>query len=733
MGLLRVRWAMLLTALAMGVLACAAAVAQGGTAGVLGAGAVVGWMGLLVLGYCRVRAQGLVFDAVEVLLLVAVMASLGMQQSLGVFYAALFFRTVHASRTRIVVGVVGYFLAQVLGAGLVDGLSAAEVAQLPAQAWGFVFTAFSLSVVTGTLLARGQELARERRLLEAVLDSLDVAVVACDSEGGLVKANTAARTAGLSAALLWHGADGDRQVRDGATAPPRESLPLRRALAAVTVRDQQVGVVDASGEQRDYSVNARTVLAEDDAPLLVVAALHDVSERRRAEQRLERQALHDALTGLPNRLLLRDRITQALLAADRRSSAPALLFLDLDGFKSVNDSAGHDAGDHVLLTIADRLAGCLRPQDTLARLGGDEFAVLLEETTAEEAVAVAHRLVAVSSQPVSAVGLQFTVGASVGVAAPGLDEVRAGLLDSGDLLRNADLAMYEAKSAGKRRVEVYASQMHEALVARVTLERDLRAALHNGELRLHYQPVVCLSTGRTVGAEALLRWQSPQRGLVPPGDFIALAEDSGMILPIGAWVLHQACQQAAAWQASGRPELSGLHIAVNVSVHQLHAPGLLQTVQDALSDSGLPAARLVLEITESAFGDIETTLPRLHELRALGVQLAIDDFGTGYSSLTRLQMFPVDTVKIDRSFVTTIQADHAAPLITATLALARAFGLSTVAEGVEDEVQAQFLRAQGCPVAQGFRYSRPVPAADFATWVTPQPALAGRQPLPADV
>ncbi len=360
--------------------------------------------------------------------------------------------------------------------------------------------------------------------------------------------------------------------------------------------------------------------------------------------------------------------------------------------------------------MADRLGQCLRGEDTLARLGGDEFAVLLEETSAAEAVMIATRLVDVVRAPVEVNGVEFAVAASVGVAAPDVTELRAGVVTTADLLRNGDLAMYAAKTAGKGRVEVYAAQMHEALLARVTLERDLRHALENDELLLHYQPVVSMETGAVVGAEALLRWQSPARGLVPPGDFVPLAESTGLILPIGEWVLGEACRQAAAWQPLPGGDGVPLHVAVNVSVHQLQTPELVDVVRATLARSGLAPHLLVLEITESALGDTGTTLTRLQELRALGVQLAIDDFGTGYSSLTRLQMFPVDTVKIDRSFVNSISADSCAPLVTATLALARAFGLSTVAEGVENEMQEVFLRAQGCRVAQGFHYSRPVPA-----------------------
>jgi len=721
-GLERVRWAMLLAALVLGLFSVLLGLYEGSRSGAAGVVAVLLWMGLLLLGYHQPQRQGVAFDVAELCLLAVFASTIGIEQGVGVFYCAVFVRAVYADRVRLTVSVVAYLAAMLVGFAVQGDLSSAGQ-QLPMHAFGLTFTALPLSVVVGSLLTWGRELVSQRQLLEAVLDSLDVAVVAADDQGREVLANAAAQAAGLSAPLLLVGEEGGRRVRtsSGAATLPAEQLPLRRATTG-PVRDQELSLDLPDGRGRvDYLVHARATRADEDAAPIVVAALHDVTARRRAEERLQRQALHDALTGLPNRLLLRDRLQHALSRVTRRGAPPALLVLDLDGFKGVNDSAGHDVGDRVLLTIADRLGRCLRPQDTLARLGGDEFAVLLEETGEGEAVDVAGRLVAAASEPVDVDRVSFCIGASVGVTAPRAAEVQAGLVDDGDLLRNADLAMYAAKAAGKGRVEVYAAQMHESLLARVTLERDLRAALDRDELRLHYQPVVALGSGDTTGVEALIRWQSPTRGLVMPGDFISVAETSGLVVPLGAWVLRTACEQAAAWRRSGDPALADLHVAVNVSVVQLNTPDLAQTVRQALDDSGLPPDRLVLEITESAFSDIESTLPRLHALRALGVQMAIDDFGTGYSSLTRLQMFPVDTVKIDRSFVSTITSERTAPLVTATLALARAFGMSTVAEGVEDQVQEEYLREHGCDLAQGYLFSRPVPAAEIVQRL--QPAL----------
>ncbi len=718
-GLDRARWAILLAALPSVFQILPAALSAGPVATTAFVAAGVCWWAFLFRVYRRGRLDGPRDDAVETLLLLVIVtigAHVNIALTLGVLYSALFFRTAHATRRRLAPGVVVYLGVLVLGATLSDGLSRDEVTAIVQQAVGFSFVAFCVSVVVGSMMARGRELAVEQKLLGAVLDNLDVAVVACDRAGGTPITNAAARSAGLDARLLLEGDGAQRRVVVGAEHDVTlDSLPLRRALTGAQVRDQALTIEEAhTGVRREFTVNARPVDLDDDARGLVVAALHDVTDRKLAEERLERQALHDALTKLPNRVLLQDRLQHALRSAPRRGCTPAILFLDLDGFKTVNDTAGHDAGDHVLTTVAARLRDSLRDEDTLARLGGDEFAVLLEATSLEEAVAVARRLIEdATTRPIEVAGAEFAVAASVGVAVPDLDELRAGLITAADLLRNADLAMYSAKTSGKNRVEIFAEQMHEALLARVTLERDLRRALDNDEFVLYYQPVVSMRTGEAVGAEALLRWISPERGLVPPGDFIPLAESSGLIVPMGEWVLREACRQAAAWQPVDGSGLAGLHMAVNLSIHQLMTPGLVDLVRKVLEENALPPHLLVLEITESAFGDNDVTLTRLGELRSLGVQLAIDDFGTGYSSLTRLQMFPVDTVKIDRSFVSGIDANDTAPLVTATLALARAFGMSTVAEGVENETQERFLREQGCPVAQGFHYSRPVPGAEF--------------------
>jgi EAL domain-containing protein (putative c-di-GMP-specific phosphodiesterase class I) len=328
-------------------------------------------------------------------------------------------------------------------------------------------------------------------------------------------------------------------------------------------------------------------------------------------------------------------------------------------------------------------------------------------------------------------GLDLVVSASIGVAVPEPGAPMA----SGELLRNAELAMYAAKESGKGQVRIYDPSMHASMVARTSLERGLRRALDRGEFVLHYQPVVSLHSGRVEGVEALVRWESPDRGLVPPLEFIPLAESTGLIVPIGAWVLGEACRQLAAWDADPASGLAGVHVAVNVSPRQLQAPGLLDEVRLALASTGIGPERLTIEITESALGDGGQILRLVQSLKDLGVRLSLDDFGTGYSSLARLRLFPVHTVKIDRSFVQEIDLDGGAPLVTATIALAGALALSTVAEGVETKEQEAFLRAQGCEAAQGYRYSRPVPGPDLPAAVRDvrlaKSVPAPRRPLPA--
>ena len=437
-----------------------------------------------------------------------------------------------------------------------------------------------------------------------------------------------------------------------------------------------------------------------------VWSFRDVTEQKRLERELAHQAFHDSLTNLANQALFRDRVEHALARSSRVGEPMAVLFLDLDNFKRVNDSLGHTAGDELLVSVAERLRGCLRLSDTAARLGGDEFAILLEDIGSEaEAEAVAGRIIASLQQPFGRGDREVFVSASVGIAFP-----TPGM--TGDqLLSEADLAMYTAKRRGKGRWETYRSDMHVEVADRLELEGDLRHGLARGELVAHYQPIVSLASGEITGVEALVRWEHPTRGFLPPDTFIPLAEESGLVLELGRQMLLQACTQVQEWQVQ-HPKARTMSVSVNVSPRQLQDDTVLGHVREALEISGLPSASLVLEITETAMmTDTEVTIEKLHALKGLGVRLAIDDFGTGYSSLSYLQRFPVDLLKIDRAFVSTLADDDTTgdngSLAATIVSLAKTLRLRAVAEGVETAEQADALAELGCELAQGYYFARP--------------------------
>ncbi len=428
---------------------------------------------------------------------------------------------------------------------------------------------------------------------------------------------------------------------------------------------------------------------------------------RRAHGDLQHRALHDDLTGLPNRSLLLDRVGQAARRLDRRPGTAALLLVDLDDFKTINDTMGHPAGDQLLVVTAQRLEAELRDVDTAARIGGDEFALLIEslEDTAE-ALTVADRIRRAIAQPCEVEGSEVRPHSSIGVV------IMTGGDDSpAELLRNADLAMYAAKQAGKQRCETFKSEMHVNAIERAHLERSLRNAVQRDELALRYQPTIDLESGAVIGFEALIRWEHPERGLLSPGKFIPLAEETGIIVPLGRWVLRTACAQLRTWQRTDPQRYAGLSVAVNLSARQLERPGVVADVRYALEHTGLDPRLLVLELTESMLLGGEELLGRLVELRALGVRLAVDDFGTGYSSLAYLRQFPIDILKIDRSFVAGIVSRHADATLAATIIeLGRMLELTTVAEGIEEPEQLELLRSLGCRVGQGFLIAEPLAA-----------------------
>ncbi|MFC5300733.1 EAL and GGDEF domain-containing protein [Azospira restricta] len=446
----------------------------------------------------------------------------------------------------------------------------------------------------------------------------------------------------------------------------------------------------------------------------------DISERHAAEARIRQLAYYDPLTRLPNRTLLQDRVDQVLAQTRREGTLAALLFIDLDHFKTINDSLGHFTGDQLLCAVAQRMSECVRKTDTVARLGGDEFVVVCSETSIEGTAGVARKILKAVSQSFQTDGHQLTVTPSVGISLFPQDGD-----DFETLLKHADTAMYRAKESGRNAYQFFAREMNEAAFERLMLENSLRVALERRELVLHYQPQVDLASGRIIGAEALIRWQHPQLGMVSPGRFVPIAEASGLIVPIGAWVLKEACRQAAEWRAAGLPPIS---VAVNISSAQFRQQRFDEAVAGVLQLTGLPAEHLELELTESiVMEDAEATVQALRKLSVMGVQLAIDDFGTGYSSLSYLKRFPIDKLKIDRSFVRDIVTDADDWAIASTvISMGQSLRLQVIAEGVETAEQLDMLRRQGCHAVQGYHFSRPVPAGDFVGLLARQPFVAAR-------
>ncbi len=434
-----------------------------------------------------------------------------------------------------------------------------------------------------------------------------------------------------------------------------------------------------------------------------VSILNDVTEKKRYEQQLEHQATHDALTGLPNRTLLQDRLDQAIRRARRKGCLAAVVFIDLDNFKYINDSLGHDLGDALLRVIARRLKSCVRDEDTVARHGGDEFVLVLDEQPDEAGIhRLVHRVSATITRPCRLHNRELSVTCSLGFAVYPEDG-----RDRRTLIKNADAAMYRAKDLGRDNAQRFSPAIHFRVKERLALEGDLRRALERQELCLAYQPRVDIATGEVVALEALLRWRRAGSGLVSPLKFIPLAEETGLIVPIGEWVLHTACQQNRAWQAAGLPPV---RVSVNLSACQFRHRGLVRTAEAALAGSGLEARHLELELTEgTVMHNPDEVIATLGELKAMGMALSIDDFGTGYSSLSYLKRFPVDYLKIDKTFVQDIDRGGGDAAITqAVIALGHTLGLRVVAEGVETHDQLAFLRAHACDEMQGFLFSRPL-------------------------
>jgi diguanylate cyclase (GGDEF)-like protein/PAS domain S-box-containing protein len=492
---------------------------------------------------------------------------------------------------------------------------------------------------------------------------------------------------------------------------PPEHLELNRSMFERAFAGEVITDVETMRLHRDGTRVAVTVswspIRDDSGAIIGVSVIaRDLTQRQQLEEQLVRQALHDPLTGLANRTLFTDRLEHALTRGRRPGITVAILVIDLDGFKDINDSLGHDAGDDLLTIAGMRLEGHARPGDTVARLGGDEFGVLLEDITTAEAVRSAEALLEGLATPIVLRDRDLTPTASIGIAIAAGEDAEA-------LLRNADTAMYAAKRQGKGRYALFEPAMHAMVVERLDLAADLSRAVDKGQLHLCYEPQMNLESGRICSLEALVRWRHPTRGEVSPGEFIPLAEETGMILPIGRWVLREACRQIKAWQERW-PAPAPLTIAVNLSARQLQHPGIVDEVSAALAAAGLDPQSLVLEITETAIMeqlDAATTI--LTELRRLGVRLALDDFGTGYSSLSYLQRLPVDILKIDRSFVAGVaKSTEDSALARGILTLGQTLGLETVAEGIETAEQLAVLRELGCQLGQGYLFARPLgPAA----------------------
>lgn len=488
-------------------------------------------------------------------------------------------------------------------------------------------------------------------------------------------------------------------------------IDFNKMLEQIQLRDTELKINKEMLEER---VSKRTKELE-------VSNIQLEESKVRAEavaKEMEHQAHHDTLTGLPNRMLLNDRIDNALAHANRDGSVLAILFLDLDRFKIINDSLGHDVGDELLKMVAKGIASCIRDEDTVARLGGDEFVVLLSHISgAGDAGKIARKIIEVLAEPVMCHGHDLAVTTSIGISIYPYDGS-----DANTLMKNADISMYRAKELGRNKHIYYTAEMNAASRKQLAIETNLRRALSKNELTVLYQPKVDITTNRIVGAEALLRWEHPTMGLISPEDFIPIAEDSGLIVPIGEWALNCALQQQKIWHDDGYTELK---MAVNISPIQLARPGLISTLEKALLDSGVNPKMVELEITENVvMQNIDHVIATLEEIKSIGINISMDDFGTGYSSLNYLRKLPIDTVKIDRSFVHDIPHNKEnVSIAKAIIAMSKSLGLQIVAEGVENIKQVHFFKQQGCYIVQGFLFSKPVSAEDFKLMLDNQDEL----------
>jgi diguanylate cyclase (GGDEF)-like protein len=563
------------------------------------------------------------------------------------------------------------------------------------------------------MLIRERESLREsRQFLQSTLDALATQIAILDESGQIIAVNAAwgrEETGNpLVGAACGEGTNYLDACRRALSNGVEEAGTITAGIGSVFLNARAEFSLEypcqVGDERRWFSVRATRF--HGSKQVRVVVAHEDITQRKVAEEQLLHDAFHDSLTDLPNRALFMDRLRRAIVRTRRQEDYRfAVLFLDLDGFKVVNDSLGHATGDQLLIALGRRLEQGMRRGDTLTRLGGDEFAVLADDIPdVNDAIILAERIRDDLKAPFNLGGHEVFATASIGIALGTRDRERPE-----DLLRDADTAMYRAKAQGKERHVVFDQAMHTSVVERLRLETDLRRAVERREFQVHYQPICLLSTGRIAGFEALLRWEHPERGWIAPSSFVPLAEETGLILPIGLWVLRAACRQLHDWQSRGA-DLASLMVSVNLSIKQLMEPDIVEQIDQVLRETEVAPEYLKLEITESVIMEHPPSAAEvLQRLKDRGIRLSLDDFGTGYSSLSYLHRFPLDTLKVDRSFVCRLDGEDGDPVIVQTIiALAHNLGLQVVAEGVETEGQLDRLRAMGCQYGQGYFFSRPV-------------------------
>ncbi len=553
-----------------------------------------------------------------------------------------------------------------------------------------------------------QALRESEEQTRRIIDTASYAYIAMNADGLVTDWNQAAeQTFGWTREEVIGQSLADRIIPTGQREAHRDGVSQFAVGGGGVMLGSRREMTALHRDGREFPVELTIWAVGEGADATFSALVHDITLRKELERQLQHQAFHDSLTGLANRALFADRVAHAMSRQGRGKRSLAVIFLDLDDFKTVNDSLGHAAGDQLLTAVAERLRGVMRPEDTVARFGGDEFAMLMEETNRESARRVAERVLAALRSPFDLQGKQVFARGSAGVAV-----AQPGSSPADDLLRHADLAMYTAKARGKGRIEFFEPRMHLAVIRRQELRTELEHAISREDFVLHYQPFVDLRNGRLAGLEALVRWRHPERGLIEPAEFIPAAEETGLIVPLGAWVVGEATRQMSAWIAAGvlPGNGNGPLMSVNLSTRQLTDPGLVNMVAAALREAAFDPSRLYLEITESALM-ADVAEQSLADLRGIGVKLAMDDFGTGYSSLSYLERLPVDLLKIDRSFTASLGSDREVPvLLRSIIKLGQTLRLQVLAEGIERVDQVVRLRELGCKLGQGYHFSPPLPA-----------------------